>query len=231
MVKTAEADIVCPAVAAEYPDGFLGEVIFLVKNLLSVFVVAIAGFEHRNKVFRCLFVCLAVVNGIKVGVDNRKFCIVGNVFAERFNVADKFFSDGLLTEIYSETVLRVVLKQRVSPCGTSLAGGVDGVRSCGCGTAPNGGASGRVGDVHSFAEKLRDETSIRSLGTSRAGAGELKQRLLELAALYGVVDYFGLLGNICNSIIESCLLVESLSLSCHNESSRRQWLSWKPGKP
>ena len=53
----------------------------------------------------------------------------------------------------------------------------------GSGAAPDGGAAGGVRDVHTIAEQLGDELRVRSLAAARAGAGELKQRLLELAAL------------------------------------------------
>ena len=36
MVKSAETDIVCPSVTTEDPDGFLGEILFLLKNFCSI---------------------------------------------------------------------------------------------------------------------------------------------------------------------------------------------------
>ena len=55
----------------------------------------------------------------------------------------------------------------------------------GAGAAPDGGAAGGVGDIHSVAEQLGDQTCVGGLGAACAGAGELEQRLLELAALDG----------------------------------------------
>ena len=47
----------------------------------------------------------------------------------------------------------------------------------------------------------------KSLGAACAGAGELKQRLLELASLYGAVRKRELLlGYVCNGVIEHLLL-------------------------
>ena len=51
-------------------------------------------------------------------------------------------------------------------------------------------ASGCVGDIHSVTEQLGDQFCVRSLTTACACAGELKERLLELAALNGCLFEF-----------------------------------------
>ena len=61
--------------------------------------------------------------------------------------------------------------------------------------------------------------SIGGLGTACAGAGELKQGLLELAALNGVVDELLLLGDMIDSPVEGCLLRHSRRLRNHLDSS------------
>ena len=134
---------------------------------------------------------------------------------ELFYLALELFADGLLTEVDTETVLGVVLKEGVRPRGTSACLAVDGVRSRRRGAAPDGGASGRVGNIHSLAEELCYESRIGGLGAARAGAGELKQRLLELAALDGGVDKLGLFGDVRHGVVERGLLVELSGLKDH----------------
>ena len=71
VVKTAEADIICPAVAAEDPYGLLGEV---VAFSASIFACRASHSQpstlqvSRNETsFGCRFaVCLAVVHGFKL---------------------------------------------------------------------------------------------------------------------------------------------------------------------
>ena len=43
--------------------------------------------------------------------------------------------------------------------------------------------------IHAVAEQLGDQLDIGGLAAARAGAGELEQRLLELAALHGGLDW------------------------------------------
>ena len=80
---------------------------------------------------------------------------------------------------------------------------VDGVWRGSSRTAPDGGTTCCVGDVHSVAEQLGDQTSVSGLSTASAGAGELEQRFLELAALNGLFSrHAWLLANVGNQVIE-----------------------------
>ena len=114
------------------------------------------------------------------------------IFAKFLDFLDCSFAHMILSQIHTVTVLCVVLKQGVCPSRT-FALFVDRVRSRRCGTTPDGGATGRVGDIHSVAEQLGYEFRIRSLAAAGAGAGEFKQRLFELAALDG--GFFEFLSN------------------------------------
>ena len=60
MVNAAEADVVCPAVAAEDPNGLLGEVILLGEDFLDG-VAANVSFEVGNQSLGSGLVCFAVV--------------------------------------------------------------------------------------------------------------------------------------------------------------------------
>ena len=48
MVKTAKADVVCPAVAAEDPNGLLGQVFLLGEDILNG-IAANVGFQVGNQ--------------------------------------------------------------------------------------------------------------------------------------------------------------------------------------
>ena len=87
---------------------------------------------------------------------------------------------------------------------------VHGVGSGGSGAAPDGGAAGGVGDEHLIAEQLGGQLGVRSLAAAAASAGELKQGLLELAALDGgLLELLGdfLLGGQVDAVLEHGLLV------------------------
>ena len=56
------------------------------------------------------------------------------------------------------------------------------------------------------AVELRDKTRVRRLRATGAGARELKQRLLELAAAQGLVLDLRLVGNLGHAVVENALL-------------------------
>ena len=70
MVNAAEADIISPAVAAEDPNGLLGKILFVCKNLSAG--VSVNAFKSCNKSFCCGGVCCAVVYCVKI-------CICGSL--------------------------------------------------------------------------------------------------------------------------------------------------------
>ena len=127
-------------------------------------------------------------------------------------------ADGVLAQIHAQAVLGVVLKQGVGPGGTLALGG-GGVGGGGSRAAPDGGTAGGVGDIHPVAEQLGDETGVSGLGTAGAGAGELQQRLLELAALHGHVGHVGLGGDIGHHVVEHVLLGGLLLLGHHGQGA------------
>ena len=49
MVNTAEADIISPTVAAEYPNGLFGEVFLMIKNILAECAIGIFLFKNSGK--------------------------------------------------------------------------------------------------------------------------------------------------------------------------------------
>ena len=121
-----------------------------------------------------------------------------------------------MTQQHAQTVLGVILEQRVVPC-RAVTVFVDGIGRCGCRVAPNRRAAGGVGDVHAVAEQLRNQTRIRRLGTAGARAGELEQRLVELAVLDRRTCELGLGGNLLDAVVEDGLLVELTLGGNHRE--------------
>ncbi len=215
MVKSAEADIVRPTVAAEYPHRGLGE--------------HIAGFDDGSGK-RAGFAGAAFNDGI---LASGKQFVGGNAGSGGIVLVFKPFGTGGLDvgvgpvngdesldgvnefratlvngESHAETVFGVIFEQRVRPCRTSALL-VDGVRSGRIRTAPNGRAACGVGNIHTLAEELSDEFGIRSFATTCACAGELKQRLGELGTLRGVTRKRDLLlGNALDAVVEAGLIVD-----------------------
>ena len=113
-------------------------------------------------------------------------------------------------------MLCIILEQGVCP-SRALAFLVDGVRRGSGRAAPDGAAAGGVGDHHVVAEKLGHEAGVAGLGTARAGAGELKVGLLELAADNGVILDLGLLADLGYHVVEYGLLVSLTIKACHLE--------------
>ena len=117
-------------------------------------------------------------------------------------------------------MLCVVLEQGVGPCGAVavLIGAVRGRRAR---AAPDGGATGGVGDIHAVAEQLGDEACIGRLGAACAGAGELEHGLLELAALDAQILHVFLRRDLGDHVVEDRLLIELALLSDHGDGLRR----------
>ena len=137
VVNAAEADVECPAVAAEDPAALLVQEVLLLQQLCTGVAAAVELFECSNEILGSCLVCLAAVVGLE------PLCSLGNLVGDCFDLALEVVADLLLAEVEAETVLCVILEQGVCPGGT-LAFLVDGVRR-GCGrAAPDGAAAGGV---------------------------------------------------------------------------------------
>lgn len=117
-------------------------------------------------------------------------------------------------------MLGVVLEEGVAP-SRAVAVLIRAVRRGSAGAAPNGRAAGGVGDVHTVAEELSDETGIAGLGAACAGAGELEHGLLELAALDGEILHILLVGDPGDAVVEHILLRQLGLLTDHGQSTDR----------
>ncbi len=188
MVESAVTDIVCPAVAAEYPDGLLGKAVFVGKNLFNERVglatAVLATFKVFYKLFGSLLGRFSVFECGKVSFASG-FAFAVPKAGKLFNFALYGIAPCRICEVHAVAELCVVFEQGVSPCGTvTLFVGRVGARRRG--TAVNGGAARRVGDNHVFAEELGYNFNVRSFAAACACAGELEEGCAELAALNGL---------------------------------------------
>src|SRR5699024_7778930 len=146
MVYAAEADVVCPAVAAEDPDGLLGQVFLLGQDVLHA-VAADVGFQVGEQSIGSRIVGFGVGGGIQLVLADSLALICSGVGHHGLDLVRQRLTDHSLSGVHTQTMLSVVLEQGVGPSGT-VALFVDGVGRSSSGTAPDGGTAGGVGDVH-----------------------------------------------------------------------------------
>src|SRR5690606_30536946 len=109
--------------------------------------------------------------------------LCGDVLLQQaFHHFRQLASAGSQGQIHAVTELGVVLKQGVGPAWP-LPILVEGVGAGGCAAAVDGGAACGVGNNHSVAEQLGGQLNVGRFAAACAGAGELEQRLPELASL------------------------------------------------
>ncbi|MPM40671.1 hypothetical protein SDC9_87317 [bioreactor metagenome] len=197
MVEAAETDIVCPAVTSEDPYGLLDEIVlsagYLAQELIA-FRPDITA-ENRKNLFRRSLGFFSVVHGFNPLAESGLH-VFGNIHLQKaLHRIDDVRHGGVEGEFHAVAVFGVVFEEGVGPC-RSLSLCVDCVGHARRGTSPDGRAPCGVGHDHPVAEKLRDELDVGSFSASRAGSGELKEGLGELASLNGkLVRLLGLVGN------------------------------------
>ena len=207
MVEAAVTDVVGPAVAAEDPDGLLVQVLFVLQDLGRLRATVLgSSLERGNERLDGLGVRLAIGHGVEVRRDK----ILGLsrrlvVSCHGFQLADQAVTHRLVTQQHAQTVLGIVLEQGVRPRRPATLC-VHRIRRRSGRTAPDGRATRGVRDVHAIAEQLGDQLGVRRFGAAGAGAGELQQRLLELAALDRGILERRLLGHVVNAVVEHVLL-------------------------
>ena len=218
MVQAAEADVIGPAVAAEDPEGLLGEVSLVGQDGLGG--VAAALLELGDIGSGRGLGGLSVVAVLEPSGGSGLQLVRGVTLEQGLGLSDELVLDGSVTHGEAEAVLSVVLEQGVVP-GRTVALGVDRIGRGGSRVAPDGGAAGGVGDEHAVAADLGDQASVGRLGAAGAGAGELEQRLGELAALDVGSNELLLLGDLVDGVIPDGSLVELVLLRNHGEGVLR----------
>ena len=93
---------------------------------------------------------------------------------------------GVHRQVHAIAKLRTVFKERVFPSRSSPLL-IDCIGRGGGAATPNGGAAGGVGNVHPVTKKLCHQLDIGCLTAPGTSPGELKEGLLELTALHGLL--------------------------------------------
>ena len=217
VVQATEADVVGPAVAAEDPEGLLGEVSLVGEDRLGS--VAAALLELGNVGSGSGLGGLGVVDGVNPSLAGGLELIGRTIGSDDvLGSGDQLVLNGLIANGHAQTVLGIVLEQGVVP-RRAVTVLVLAVRSGGSGVAPNGGAAGGVGNEHAVAGDLGHQTCIGGLGAAGAGAGELQVGLLKLAALDVGRDELLLLGDVLDHVVPNGLLVHLLLGGNHLEGA------------
>ena len=182
MVESAVADVVCPAVSAYAPDGFLGEVVddgFELFGLFGAHVVEL-GLDFVDLLFDGLYLGLGGLRGFEYRLDGL-FAELGLHLLEKLRGV---FGVLVYREAEAEAEFRGVFKERVAPRGAS-AFVVDAPRGGREVASVDGGAAGGVRYYRPVAEELREELEVRGFAAAGAGARELKERTEELYVFDG----------------------------------------------
>ena len=185
VIQSAVADIVCPAVAAEDPNGLFDQAVFCGNDPLCGCVVGSRA--SGDQFFRRDLAAFGVVHVIQpLFACGFGFGVVRpSAFDQRVDVGFDLVTPCGVSQVHAVAEFGVVLEQAVRPC-RSVTFVVGGVGAGGRRAAVDRGATGRVRNDHSVAEQLSDQLDVRSFAAARASARIFEQGLGELAALYGV---------------------------------------------
>ena len=190
MVETAVADVIRPAVAAEDPDGLFAQVLGVVLDVGQGVLGLLRHFGVRDSGFQGVAGDLAlgadvevVVPGLGSGVE---VAVLVDLAHQLLHLGAECCALLLNREADAHAELGVVLKQGAAQRGAEalLVGAVGEAGEAG---SPDLRAAGCGGNVHMVAEQLGNELGVRRLAAACAGAVELQQGLVELAALDGVI--------------------------------------------
>ena len=124
MIQTAEADVVSPAVAAEDPDGLLGEVLLVSQDLATQLAgVALAagnhsGLQGSDVLLGGVGVGLAIVHSVEPGLRSGLEVGVSPGHGQQgVGLVHQTVADGFLTEVHAKAMLGVVFKQELDQAG------------------------------------------------------------------------------------------------------------------
>ena len=184
VVESAVTDVVRPAVAADDPERFFNEAVFIGIDFFFervAFAAAVfAFFDARDQLFRGNFARFGVVHACDPGFA-RRFAF-RPFFPQVGKLCDLVFqrrSSCLVSEVHAVTEFGVILEEGVRP-SRSVTLFVGRIRAGGGRTAVNRRAARCVCNDHSVAEELRDHFYVRRFAAACARARELEQRRREL---------------------------------------------------
>ena len=111
MVNTTESDIVSPSVTTKDPLGFLGEEVFLCKDLVSL--VTSASLKSCNEFLCSCTICCAYSISIQPFLTSCLNILVCSVSYKVFDLLFQTATDRTLCKKHTITELCVILEQRV----------------------------------------------------------------------------------------------------------------------
>ena len=118
VVQTTEADVVCPAVTTEDPDGLLGDELLALQDLCRLLAAGSSSLLQLSDQGLCgLVVGLGVVLGsdeLLVSSLQLCGCLVGT--SNLCDLLDQVLADGLLADV-AQTMLCVILEQELHHAG------------------------------------------------------------------------------------------------------------------
>ena len=112
MIKSAEADIVCPTVSTEDPLALLSGIILILKEVLSGFLLSsgkLSAFKSGDKRLGGSVVRAGILEGVKISLN----LLSNSGILKSKSVLSKSCADLSVREEHTEAELRVILKQRV----------------------------------------------------------------------------------------------------------------------
>ena len=176
VVKAAEADVVCPSVAADDPDGAVDEVIAERDEFSRISVLRFC--ESGFKRFDVLALsCDRSVFGRGVGEDRVDFGDCDSLAL--YGGSDFACVDGELVarQAHAEAEFRSILEEGVGPGRAFSIGGfrVRGRREV---SSVDRRTTGRVRNDRAVAEELREKLDVRGFTATGASTGELEERAL-----------------------------------------------------
>ena len=181
VVQAAEADVVGPAVAAEDPDGLLGQVLLVRQDRLG------AAAARRSPAAASIGAAASGTDGLGVVAASSSARPPRRqaLGALRFSAARSMSLAAMCFQQASEARAAPPRGQAACPgrarrCPRRGSWTTQGrglrlltrVRRRGGRAAPDGGAAGGVGDVHAVAEQLGDQTARRLVSAQPAQAPE-----------------------------------------------------------
>ena len=115
MVKATEADVVCPTVAAEDPEGLLGEEALVSKDFLSCWKIRLLKLNYEG--LRSFLGESCVVDGLNPCLSSiLKILRCSLILNKLLSKLEKTLLLCLVTKHQTHTVLCIVLEEGVVPC-------------------------------------------------------------------------------------------------------------------
>ena len=190
VVHTSVTDIVRPTVSSNDPLTDLLEQIALGSNLRQSRTHLLQSLQHVHDLVRHRLATTTVAEVLQPLTEQIRQLARKRLsrLQNRLHQTLQHTTTLRHRHRHAQTVLGVVLEQRVRPC-RSLTTRVVRVRVERSRSSPDRRATRRVRNVHALTEQLRDQLHVRRLSASVARSAELQQRLVELHRTHVVATH------------------------------------------